>query len=81
MKRACAKPITVTRIFPIALSNGVYFIVIIKKTSLCEGNSPIADPITEMGVAHAFDLTYTRYRNAWVDPLLFSFCVISLPTK
>ena len=32
-------------------SKGVYFIVIIKKPCLCNGNRPI----TKMGVAHAFE--------------------------
>ena len=36
------------------LANGVYFTVIIKKTPSCNGNSPITDPITEMGVAYFF---------------------------
>ena len=35
-----------TRNFP----NGVYFLVIIKKTLLSNENSPITDPFTEMGV-------------------------------
>ena len=34
---------------------GVYFIVINKKIPLYNGNSPITDPITEIGVAHAFE--------------------------
>ena len=33
----------------------VYFIVINTKTPLCNGNRPITDPITEIGVAHAFE--------------------------
>ena len=33
-------------------ANGVYLIVIINKTPLRNGNCPITDPITEMGVAH-----------------------------
>ena len=37
-------------------TNGVYFIVIIKKSQLRNGGVPITDPITEMGVAHAFQL-------------------------
>ena len=27
----------------------------VKKTPLCNGNSPITDPIIEMGVGHAFE--------------------------
>ena len=34
------------------LANGVYLIAIINKTSLCNGNCPIMNLITEMGVAH-----------------------------
>ena len=37
------------------LNNGVYFMVIIKKNFLQNENSPITDPITKMGVAHAFE--------------------------
>ena len=40
--------------FPLA--NSVYFIVIIKKNTLHNGNSQITDPITKMGVAHAFEM-------------------------
>ena len=36
-------------------TNGDYFIRIIDKTQLCDGNSPIMDPIAKMGVAHAFE--------------------------
>ena len=35
-------------------ANEVYFIVIIKKTPLHIGNKTIKDPITEMGISHAF---------------------------
>ena len=45
--------------FPLA--NGVYFVVIIKKTSLHNGNCPITDPITKMGVAHAFESCNCQY--------------------
>ena len=37
------------------LENGVYFIIHTKKTLLCNGNHPIVDPITKMGVAHVFE--------------------------
>ena len=62
--KSCANPITVTRIFSIGffpLANGVYFVVIIKKTSLHNGNCPITDPITKMGVAHAFESCNCQY--------------------
>ena len=36
------------------LANWVYFKVIVKKIPLHNENSPIMDPITKMGVAHAF---------------------------
>ena len=36
------------------LTNGVYFIVIIKKTSLRNENSPIANLITKMGVSSTY---------------------------
>ena len=39
--------------FPLA--NGVYFIVIIKKTLLHNENSLITETITRMGVAYAFE--------------------------
>ena len=42
------------------LTNGFYFIVIIKKPSLCNENSPIANPIIKMGVAHTFELFLNR---------------------
>ena len=42
------------------LVNGVYFSVIIKKTALSNGNSPITDPFTEMGVLHSI---YLRVRG------------------
>ena len=38
------------------LANGVYLIVIINRTPLPNGNCPITDPITEMGVAHTVGL-------------------------
>ena len=34
------------------LANGLYFIVTTNKTLLRNGNCPIMDPITELGVAH-----------------------------
>jgi hypothetical protein len=36
------------------LTNGVYFMVIVKKTPLRNENSPITDPITKKGVAHKY---------------------------
>ena len=42
-------------------ANGVYLIVIINKTPLRNGNCPITDPITEMGVAH----TMGQYCLKW----------------
>ena len=38
------------------LANGLYFTVITNKTPLRNGNCPITDPITEMGVAHTVGL-------------------------
>ena len=34
------------------LANGLYLIATTNKTPLCNGNRPITDPITEMGVVH-----------------------------
>ena len=48
--KACANLIMVTRKFP-HCPKGVYFIVIIKKPCLRNGNRPI----TKMGLAHAFE--------------------------
>ena len=56
-QKACAKPITVNRIFLFSFAFGVYFIEINMKTPLCNGNSPITNPITKIGVAHAFEQT------------------------
>ena len=39
--------------FPLA--NGVYHVVIIKKTPICNGNSSIMDPITKVDAAYAFE--------------------------
>ena len=38
------------------LANGVYLIATTNKTPLRNGNCPITDPITEMGVAHTVGL-------------------------
>ena len=43
------------------LANGVYIILIINKTPLRNGNWPITDPITEMGVAH----TVGQWQQVW----------------
>ena len=76
--KSCANPITVTRIFSIGffpLANGVYFVVIIKKTSLHNGNCPITDPITKMGVAHAFESCNCQYvSNEMLFIILRSKC-------
>ena len=50
--KACANPITVTRIFPIS-QWGLHYCNYFKKTPLRNENSPITDPITKIGVAHA----------------------------
>ena len=38
------------------LADDVYRILIINKTPLCNGNCPIMDPITKMGIAHTMKL-------------------------
>ena len=43
------------------VANVVYWIVVIQKTSLCNGKGPIKDPITEMEVAHAFELNQNLF--------------------
>ena len=67
--KVCADPITVTRNFP----NGVYFLVIIKKTPLRNGNSPITDSTTKMGVVHAFEhyLVSAHHSKDLLYPILF----------
>ena len=49
---ASKNPITVARIFPHWSMGFTYFIVIIKKIPLCNGNSPITDPITQMPLSN-----------------------------
>ena len=48
-------PIAITRIFS-HWPTGVYLIAIINKTQLPNGNCPITNVITEMGVAHTVGL-------------------------
>ena len=43
------------------LANWVYFIAIIYKTPLHNGNCPITNLITEMGVAHTVGLCHWQY--------------------
>ena len=42
------------------VQSGVYFIVIINKTALLNGKSPITDSIFKMGIAHAFMLNHFK---------------------
>ena len=46
MPEGISKPHHGNQDFP-PLTNGVYFIIIIKKTPLHNGSSPITDPITK----------------------------------
>ena len=63
--------IILTRIYPHCQSYRLYFIVIIKKISIQNGNSTITDPITKMGVIHAFDLFHPKNCNSFIPTLPF----------
>ena len=49
------------------MADGLYLIVTTNKTRLRNGNCPITDPITEMGVAHTVGLCYVHTQFLKVD--------------
>ena len=49
------------------LANRVYLITIVNKTPLRNGNCPVTNLITEMGVAHTVGLSVLSELGAWCE--------------
>ena len=56
------------------LANGIYIIAIIYETLLYNGNCPIINLITKMGVAHTVikELLGTKNHEMWGPPVLLN---------
>ena len=61
------------------LTNGLYLIVITNKTLFRNGNCPITDPITEMGVAHTVGLWTSIIFPCWLETCCS--CCITIGTR
>ena len=77
MSEGMCKPHYINQDFS-PLYNAVYFIEIIKQNPLHNGNSPITDPITKIGVAHAFEQYIDFLRiSLWV-PVFSKICFLTI---